>query len=108
MKTVYQQSTISLGATTNTTPLDISLAKSISLQIVATTNANTGQFSLQGSNDGTNFKDLTVAPTISPLAGANIVILTAAVDVPYKWCQLKFTIGTGTNGSAVVTIHGKG
>lgn len=107
MKSLIQSTTITLDATTNTTAIDISNINDVGVQIVATTNANTGVFTLECSNDGTNYKAVTPDPTISALAGANVVILSKITDVPYRWFRVKFTLGTGTNGSAVITVFGK-
>lgn len=107
MKSTYQQTTINLDATTNTAAIDISNINDVGVQIVVTTSANTGVFTLECSNDGTNYKSVTPDPTISALAGANIVILSKITDVPYKWFRVKFTLGTGTNGSAVITVFAK-
>jgi hypothetical protein len=107
VNSVVQQSTINLNATTSTSALDITNINDVGVQIVVTTNANTGQFALQCSNDGTNFVTVTATPTISALAGSDVVILTKATDLPYKFFRVNFTIGTGTNGSAVITIFGK-
>lgn len=107
MNSIVQESTITLDATKNTTAIDITDINDVGVQIVVTTSANTGQFNLQCSNDGTNFVTVTPTPTISALSNTNVVILSKATDLPYKFFRVNFTIGTGTNGSAVISIFGK-
>ena len=85
-----------------------------SIQIYVTTNANTGLFTVEVSNDlastpaDATFDTLTLTPVISPLAGANKIITVDLPDFNFKWVRLRFVIGTGTNGTATAYIVGKG
>ena len=85
MKSTYQQSTIALSATTNTTAIDVSDINDIGVQIDVTTNANTGTFTVQGSNTNSVFTDITLDPAIAALAGANTNIFVSLTDFSFRY-----------------------
>lgn len=90
-------------------PFDVSDVNDVGIQIDVTTSANTGQFGIQASNDptSTTWFDVTLSPVIPALAGANTTIACSLVDIPFNWVRTKFTIGTGTNGSAIARFFAK-
>ncbi len=107
MDSAYQASTIALSATTNTASLNITEINDLGVQIVVTTSANTGVFTCQCSNDDLVWSDMTFDTPIAALAGANVNIFVNVTDLAFRFFRVKFTIGVGTNGSAVITIFGK-
>lgn len=104
----------SLGASFVSTAFNMQEMDAASIQIYATTNSNTGLFTIEASNDISNtpadatFDTITLTPVIAALAGANKTITVALPDFTFRWVRIRFTLGTGTNGSATAYIVGKG
>lgn len=96
-----------IGASFTSNPIDLQQTNDLSLQIVVTTSANTGQFSVEVSNDATNWDAVTFDTAIAALANANKTISISMTDVPFRWARVKFVIGTGTGGTAVCKLFGK-
>lgn len=108
MKSFTYTATTALSGSFTGTAFDCSEIDTLSFQWAATTSANTGQFAVQVSNDGTNWDVYAFDPVIPPLAGANAVVTASVSGMAFKYAREKFTIGTGTNGTVTTIIYGKG
>ena len=85
-----------------------------SIQIFVTTVSNTGLFTIECSNDPSdipadaNFDTVKLNPVIPAINNASEVITIDLAPFPYRWVRIKFTLGTGTDGSCSAVIVGKG
>lgn len=115
MNSVRQESTNNLNAGFTTAPLNISNMNSVGVQINVVTTANTGVFTPQCTNDINPLDASAVWETIDDvqpgaidaLADADVQITVSLVDLPFAWFRMKFTLGTGTNGTATTKIFAK-
>lgn len=100
-----------LNASFTSIPFNIANLDNVGIQIVVTTTANTGIFSIEASNDiadiPTIFDQVTLSPAIPPLADASTHYLADLNQLPFKWVRIKFTAGVGTNGSVDAFITAK-
>lgn len=82
------------------TPTNILNVDNIGLQLIVTTTANNGLFTVQVSNDNVNWSDITLNPSIDALASSNIPITVNLNQLPFAWLRVKFAKGsTHTNGT---------
>ena len=96
-----------LSASFQSASMQTGWVDNIGIQLNVTTSANTGQFAIQGSNDNTNWANVTVSPSIPALAGANTVILVNINQWPFEYIRIGFTLGTRTNGSVTAWVKEK-
>lgn len=104
-----------LDSSFNTDPTNIQYLDNVSLQISVTTTANTGQFAIEVSNDPQNERDPSTAtwdeldldPPIAALADADTTISIDMNQLGFTYIRLKFTLGTGTNGTATAYLTAK-
>lgn len=66
----------------------------------------TGTFSVQVSNDDTDFDDLTFSPALSQPAGSNLSYVIDLNQLPWPYLRFKYVNASGS-GALTVSIYGK-
>lgn|SRR4051812_28129703 len=93
----------SLGASFNSSALELPLVESLSCQLIWTDGGSlSGTAALQGSNDGVNFVDVGT----QALSGSSTAFINKT-DVFYKYARIAYTKSAGT-GTLSVIVNAKG
>jgi len=87
--------------------VNVQYLDNIGIILNVTTTSNTGLFTIEASNDGSNFSTLELDPPIAALADASTAITVALADFPFAYIRIRFVIGTGTNGTVSASIVAK-
>lgn len=96
----------SLAANFTSDAIDLRQVERGSIQITtANMTDNTGQFSLLGSNDGSNYVAITLDTAIAALANTNVTKLINLADLGFDYAKLDFVAsGSTPNGTATATV----
>ena len=99
----------SLAANFESNVTNIEYLDNVGIQIVTdSVTDNTGQFSIQVSNDNVTFEDITVTPTISALADTDTQIFVNLNQLPFSYVRIKFAAAGGTpDGTATAFLTAK-
>lgn len=93
-------STVSMGATFSTVATATPNADNLCYQITFTTSNAVGTFTLEASNDVSNYVNLGTAGTA---ASANDTIIVTYTGVPFAYTRIKYTRTSGT-GTATILL----
>ena len=96
-----------LSGSFNSKAVNVQYQDNIGIQIIATTTANTGLFSIEASIDGLTWDKIILQPPIAALAGANAVFTVNLNQIPFSQIRIHFEIGVGTSGTATAYITTK-
>lgn len=85
---------VTVGAARTSSAYDVAEASNISLHVVYSGTLS-ATVTIQGSNDGTNFADVTSTGTISTGAG-NVMVSLSAIGFRYARANINYTSGSAT------------
>ena len=95
----------SLATSFETPPTNIQFLDNVALQVSTSgVTDNTGQFSIQVSNDGQTWQDIDLDPAIDPLADDNANIFVNMSQLAFAQIRLKFVAAGGTPDGTVTAI----
>lgn len=97
----------SMGADITGPTTQITMIDQVCYQVTWTSSDAVGVISVQGSNDGTTFYDLTFDPALAQPNSDNGGYLINLALIPFSCIRLKYTRTSGT-GSLKVVLAAKG
>lgn len=99
----------SLASNFNSTAVNVQYLDNVGIQIVTSSvTDNTGQFSVEVSNDNVTYEAVTVSPAISALSNADTNIFININQIPFTWIRVAFVAAGGTpDGTCDIHVTAK-
>lgn len=95
----------SLAADFESPKVNIQYLDNVAIQMITdSVSDNTGQLSIQVSNDEVNWQDLDLDPAIPALADADAQVFVNMSQLAFAWIRVKFVAAGGTPDGTVDAI----